>query len=159
MESDADEASEDDSDEDPMVTNVHRRIEMFQKQNKNDRKSFPSKRKLQPRENFNKKPRFEGRNDRARGKFEKKNMNRATGNKDSVKTSSSKPSGTEKVHPSWAAKQKQKPSIQTFAGSKIVFDDSEATGNKQSAKKPSVAAKVGAGAAKVHPSWEAKQKQ
>ena len=152
-ESDADEASEDDSDEDPMVTNVHRRIEMFQKQNKNDRKSFPSKRKLQPRENFNKKPRFEGRNDR--GKYEKKTMSRGAGNKDPVKTSTK----NEKVHPSWAAKQKQKPSIQAFAGSKIVFDDSESAGDKKSTQKPSVPGKVGVSADKVHPSWEAKQKQ
>ena len=28
----------------------------------------------------------------------------------------------EKVHPSWEAKQKQKPSIQAFQGKKIVFE-------------------------------------
>ena len=138
---------------------------MFKKkENKNDRKSFPTKRKLQPREKFNKKPRFEGRHDR--GKYEKKNLNRGgAGKKDSIQTNSdsSRPSRQERanqqVHPSWAAKQKQKPSIQTFAGSKIVFDDSGASGDKQSAKKPSVPAKVSVGGDKVHPSWEAKQKQ
>ena len=59
------------------------------------------------------------------------------------------------VHPSWEAKQKQKPSIQTFKGSKIVFDDSApvAVGQTEPKKKCTPTD------VSVHPSWEAKQMQ
>ena len=143
------EGSEDDSDdddEDPMVMNVHRRIDKFKKQNysKNDKKkSFPTKRKPQPtRDTFSKKPRYDAKADR-KGKFEKKSVDRNT---DSMKPPPSS------VHPSWEAKQKQKASIQTFKGSKIVFDEAASGENVQ----PKQASKS---SANVHPSWEAKQKQ
>ena len=146
QESDGDGADEVSDDEDPMVMNVHRRIDSFQKQNssKIERKSFTTKRKPHQKESNSKRSRLESNNGR-QGKFQKKTVGPSKRN-----TESGTREGPSSVHPSWEAKQKQKPSIQTFKGSKIVFDDSTAEQKKSSPSVPAVG---------VHPSWEAKQKQ
>ena len=144
----ADEVSDDD---DPMVRNVHKRIDTFKKQHSasSRKESFPIKRKPHARETPSKKPRIEPNNDK-RGKFQKKPVLTNESNKDSIKGSA-----MSSVHPSWEAKQKQKPSIQTFKGSKIVFDDSApvAVGQTEPKKKCTPTD------VSVHPSWEAKQMQ
>ena len=75
---------------------------------------------------------------------------------------------TDSIHPSWAAKQTQKSSIQIFAGKKTVFGDS---GDQNQASKHTSVKNVPAVHSKpvirskpvisneVHPSWAAKQAQ
>ncbi|XP_055850135.1 uncharacterized protein LOC129914775 [Episyrphus balteatus] len=80
-----------------------------------------------------------------------------------VKLSQNPTTTDEKLHPSWAAKQKLKPAITEFKGHKITFDNEGNDTAVKSFNKPSKATNHQNKATvssdeNIHPSWAAKQK-
>ncbi|XP_037949255.1 MATH and LRR domain-containing protein PFE0570w [Teleopsis dalmanni] len=120
----------------------------------NNKSNVGNKRKIHDRNNYQ----SENRN------FHKQNseLNSKWKNKDNQMNKS------ENLHPSWAAKQKQKPIITNFQGKKITFNDDDnmeqtVPQNNFNKNKNSNGAGKGKTSNKVennlHPSWAAKQKQ
>ncbi|XP_065355091.1 MATH and LRR domain-containing protein PFE0570w [Calliphora vicina] len=89
--------------------------------------------------------------------------NNETRDQDFKHNKSANNSDEQKLHPSWAAKQKLKPVITGFQGKKITFGDDDSSNqtqqqtqyktNKPAAPKPSKSEQES-----LHPSWAAKQK-
>ncbi|CAD7092125.1 unnamed protein product [Hermetia illucens] len=136
-----------DQPDDGMVRKERRSIQ-------NGHHRYPEKRRKFDRQDWH------SHNDRATKPFKRDNIRNTKPLKGS---SSSKENDTasNQLHPSWAAKQRQK-RIEPPQGSKIVFDDEGNTASKvvNSKSKESSVKSVPKSDSKekLHPSWEAKQK-